>query len=199
MSPLTFAFRRHHPRLLAEQGIVLPVVLILLLVLAFVGLFAARRAATVEEISNNARVSQVATQAAQSALNYCEAVVIDSQGDGDRFDDATRKLVQNTDPLTGPEDTNAAWASLANWADSSTVRLTVPVAPGEAATVLSSAPAPHCIAEALEGGQFLITARGLSVGASYNNNGQLQGGSEVWLQSIITPRVPVVSTEGGYD
>src|SRR5690606_14684614 len=90
-------------------------------------------------------------------------------------------------------------ASLANWADSSTVRLTVPVAPGEAATVLSSAPAPHCIAEALEGGQFLITARGLSLGASYNNNGQLQGGSEVWLQAIIPPTVPGVATEGGYD
>lgn len=182
-----------------QRGLVLPMVLVLLLVLAFVGLFAAKRAATVEEVGNNARVNQVATQAAQSALNYCEAVVIDSQGDANQFDAVTRALVQSKTLLTGPEDTSGQWTQLTNWADSSTVRITVPVADGQAATAMTGAPAPHCIAEALQGGQFLITARGLSLGASFNNDGQLQGGSEVWLQSIITPRIPVVSMDGGYD
>lgn len=193
------------PRLLpraartTHKGLVLPLVLVLLLALVFVGLLAARRAATVEEVGNNVRVNQVATQAAQSGLAYCEAVVIDAQGGGTQFSAAIHGLVQSKTLLTGPEDKNANWDTLANWGDSSTVRITVPVAAGKASNAMNGAPVPYCMAEALAGGQFLITARGLSAGATFNNDGQLQGGSEVWLQSIITPKIPVRSAEGGID
>lgn len=200
MIPSLCTLRTDRCASIPERGLVLPVVLVLLLVLAFVGLFAARRAATVEEVSNNARVNQIATLAAQHALNYCEAVVIDAQDDTGQFDAAVRQLVQTKNPLTtSPEDPTAIWVQRANWSDSSTVRITAPVTEGEAATLLQGAPPPHCIAEALQSGQFLITARGLSRGASFNADGQLQGGAEVWLQSIITPRVPVRSSEGGYE
>jgi type IV pilus assembly protein PilX len=199
MSPLSFSIRMLRRPWAAQRGIALPVVLVLLLVMAFVGLVAARRAATVEEIGNNARVNHVATQAAQSALNFCEAVVIDAEGDADQFDAPTRSLVQRTKLLAGPEDPTALWAQLTNWTDASKSRITVPVAAGQAGGAMTGAPAPHCIAEALQGGQFLITARGRSVGATVNSDGQLQGGSEVWLQSIITPGVPVVSSENGLE
>jgi type IV pilus assembly protein PilX len=181
------------------RGVVLPVVLILLLILAFVGLFAARRSASVEEISNNARVNQVAWQSAQSGLRHCEAVVMDDVDGSQLFNADVRKRIQTSTLLSGPDDTNAQWDQIVNWAAGSTMLIEAPVTEQSASKALQGAPVPRCIAEALEGGRFLITARGLSAGSTFNANGQLEGGAEVWLQSIISPRVPTRSSEGGYE
>ena len=46
--------------------------------------------------------------------------------------------------------------------------------------------------------RFLITARGLSNDAQVDDDsGLLTAGSEVWLQSILTPLVPTLSDKGG--
>lgn len=180
-----------------SRGLALPVVLVLLLVMAFAGLLAARRSATVEEVSNNARVHQVAWLSAQSGLRYCEAVVIDSVEGGSRFDTVIKQRVGTT-PITDASDPHAAWARLANWSDASAMRITAPVAGSNASAALQDAPAPHCLAEPLAGGRYLVTARGLSAGASFNGNGQLLGGAEVWLQSVISP-VPVRFNGKGYE
>lgn len=189
LTPRTSALRM-------QRGIVLPVVLVLLVVLAFVGLFAARRSAVVEEVSNNHRVSQVAMLSAQSGLRYCEAVVMDWVDDGAQFTvDVTSRIRQLK--IAGPEPANAEWDALANWADSSTMLITAPVADSTASADMADAPPPRCIAESMQSGQYLITARGLSAGATIDNTGQLIGGAEVWLQSIISPVIPVRSADGG--
>lgn len=81
------------PHPFKARGIALPVVLILLVAVAFAGLLAARRSTTVEEITNNARLIHVARQAAQSALRYCEAVVIDTVESGAVYDAAVKSMV----------------------------------------------------------------------------------------------------------
>lgn len=181
-----------------QHGIVLPVVLVLLVVMSFVGLLAARRSATVEEISNNARVNQVAWLSAETALRYCEAVVIDRVEAGGRFDVAVGARVQSTQ-LTGPEDNTAAWRDLAKWDESSAELILVPVVDADASATLKHAPAPRCIAQAMQGDRYLVTARGLSVGATFNASGQLVSGAEVWLQSTIAPEIPLRSAGGGYE
>jgi type IV pilus assembly protein PilX len=182
----------------AHRGLVLPMVLVLLVVMSFAGLLAARRSATVEEITNNSRVNQVAWLSAQSGLRHCEAVVIDSVESGNRFDAATKNRVQAT-ALQSPTDASAAWNRLANWSDSSPVLITAPMADANASAALQAAPAPRCMAQALQGNRYLITARGLSTGATVNNDGLLLGGAEVWLQSVISPEVPIRSAGGGYE
>lgn len=184
-------------RLARSQGLALPVVLVLLLVMAFAGLLAARRSATVEEISNNARVHQVAWLSAQSGLRYCEAVVIDSIEGGQRFDATVTQRV-GTVTISDANDQNAAWSKLANWADTSAVLITAPVAGQNASAALQGAPASRCLAEPLPDRRYLVTARGLSAGASFNGSGQLLGGAEVWLQSVISPE-PVHFNGKGYE
>ncbi len=192
--PAPTAPARHPAR---GRGLALPVVLVLLLVMAFAGLLAARRSATVEEISNNARVHQVAWLSAESGLRYCEAVVIDSVEGGGRFEDVIKQRVGTT-TIADASDRNAAWSRIANWADTSAVLITAPVAGQNASAALQGAPAPRCLAEPLADGRYLVTARGLSAGASFNGSGQLLGGAEVWLQSVISPE-PVHFNGKGYE
>lgn len=179
------------------RGLALPVVLILLVVMAFAGLLAARRSATVEEISNNARVNQVAWLSAQSGLRYCEAVVIDAVDSGSRFDATVKQRVRTT-AIADANAPQAAWARLTNWADNSPILITAPVAEQNASAALQGAPAPRCMAELLQDGRYLVTARGLSAGTSFNGSGQLLGGAEVWLQSVISPE-PVRFNGNGYE
>jgi type IV pilus assembly protein PilX len=173
-----------------QRAIVLPVVLVLLLVVGLVGLFAARRAATVEEISNNTRVNQVATLAAENGLRHCEALVMDAAAEGNRFDNALKDRIETTTLLDGPGDARALWSQVGSWAAGSAHLVTVE--PDAAASpTLTGVPTLFCLAESMQGDQFLITARGLSAGASFNADGQLQSGAEVWLQSILRPNAPV--------
>ena len=58
---------------------------------------------------------------------------------------------------------------------------------------------PTCIIQALVNDRFLVTTRGLSNDATIASDGTLSAGSEVWLQSILTPTVPVLSATGGVD
>jgi type IV pilus assembly protein PilX len=58
--------------------------------------------------------------------------------------------------------------------------------------------APTCIIQAMVNDRFLVTARGLSRDAKVDeDSGLLTAGSEVWLQSILTPSVPTLSPDGG--
>lgn len=180
------------------SGLVLPVVLVLLVVMAFAGLLAARRSATVEEISNNARVNQVAWLSAESGLRYCEAVVIDLVEGGSRFDAALKTRVES-EQIQSPNDTSAIATKLVQWKDDGPALIQVPVTDDSASAALKAAPKPRCIAQAMTEKRYLITARGLSAGATLNSDGALVGGGEVWLQSVISPVVPVRSKEGGYE
>lgn len=180
----------------------MPVVLVMLIVLALAGMLAARRSATVQDIGNNHRMSQVAHTAAQSALRFCESVVIDMVEVGNNHAAADIARVVTSPELPDAEDASARWAVQSNWAPGAANLIEVPRQQADASAALNTAAAPFCIAEALSGGRYLITARGLSAGAEVSADGSLAGhaGSEAWLQAILSPDVPVRSTTGaGYE
>lgn len=196
------AARPPHPAA-PQRGVALAVVLILLVVIAFAGMVAARRSANVEEITNNSRVAQVAQLAAQSALSYCEAVVIDAVDGGALHDVTTKSRVVTAPELADANAPGGKWGVLANWRPGSNLVIEVPIQESGASVALSTAAHPTCMAEAMTNNRYLITARGLSAGAEIDAvTGRLVGnaGSEVWLQAVISPDVPVLTSTGdGYE
>jgi type IV pilus assembly protein PilX len=183
--------------------VALPVVLILLIVIALAGMVAARRSAGVEEITNNTRIGQVAQLSAQSALSFCEGVVIDAVEGGSIHDVATKAKLVTAPELADPNDALARWPTLANWIPGAPALIQVPIQASGASAALSTAAHPYCMAEAMTDNRYLITARGLSTGAEIDAaTGRLVGnaGSEVWLQAVISPDVPVLTSTGdGYE
>ena len=174
-----------------ESGAVLPVALILLILLTLAGLSSAKRAITHDVVAQNLRVNEVAQQSAESALRHCEAVVMDLvDNKGAKFPaDAARvgRVV-----IADAEAPAALWAQPANWAAGSASRIVAPMA--FTANVRAGAqgiPAPMCIAEAMAPDRYLITARGHSADSTFNANGHLITGAEVWMQSILSPQIPL--------
>lgn len=198
----------HRPTKVQERGIVLPVALIMLAIVSVAGLMAAKNSATSEQFSNNLRTSQVARNGAESALRYCERVAIFSKvADPDLDDPANADLARHIDsiPTTKLADLEVAtiqsgsWNNLSNWAVDGTNLIRVPLDKDGDGDIESDDVDdtedhdPYCLIEPAEGNQFLITARGLSRNAQIGDDGQLESGAEVWLQSILTPGRPVGS------
>lgn len=183
----------------SQQGVVLPVALILLVIVSFAGLFAARNSATHEQFSNNLRTMNVARQAAELGLRYCEAVVIDKVGnDGATFALDAAKVVEPDPPTPSPEDGTAAWRTAANWSSASPNLIEVPVSYTSGVKEAAELEfAPTCIAELMVDERYIVTARGLSNDAELDADGKLTRGSEIWLQSILTPGAPLASSTGG--
>jgi type IV pilus assembly protein PilX len=175
----------------AQKGIVLPMALIMLVILSFVGLYAAKNSANHEQFSNNLRTTQVSSQAAEAGLRFCERIAIDSTAEtGDPISssaDDIKKVI--TTVLTAPDDANASWRSKDNWKAGAANLITATTS--YSAGVDSSAKlanAPTCIVQKLQGDSFVVTARGLSNDAVLDaTNGTLRNGAEVWMQSIIAP------------
>ncbi|MBL0919980.1 MAG: hypothetical protein IBJ14_14855 [Hydrogenophaga sp.] len=176
----------------------LPVAMILLVVLSLGAVLASRRAAVLEEVTHSARATQVAHLAAQSGLRFCEAVVVDIvDSEGATHGALAPKLGQAV--LDQTDHGQALWPALANWHANATHRIDVPVADQNASAALPRVPAPQCMAEPMTQGRFLITARGLSANTSFDDDGRLLSGAEVWLQSVIAPNVPIPSASGGFE
>jgi type IV pilus assembly protein PilX len=186
----------HQP--LAARGVALPVALILLVVLSLGGVLASRRAAGLEEVTNNARLAQAAHLAALSGLRFCESVVIDIVDRGGATHGALAPRLGGA-VLTGGGDPAALWPALATWRAGAPNRIDVPVASQGASAALARMPGPQCLAEPMTQGRYLITARGLSANASFAANGQLLTGAEIWLQSVISPNVPAPSATGCFE
>lgn len=185
----------------SERGVVLPIALIMLVIISFAGLLAARNSATFEQFSNNMRTNQVARVAAEDALRYCERVARASVEGSAAFGTDPGRV---DDVNVIPADTEAAisagiWNTRSNWATGAANLITVtPSYTGSNAQTSSQLRnAPTCIVQAMVNDRFLITARGLSNDASVNANGLLTAGSEVWLQSILTPTVPTLCANNG--
>lgn len=190
--------RRSFRRPPVIQGVALPVALILLVVLSLGGVLASRRAAGLEEVTNNARVAQVAHLSAQSGLRFCESVVIDIVDRSGATHGALAARLGGTE-LANASDPAALWPVLANWRAGALNRIDVPVANQNASAALARVPAPQCLAEPMTQGRYLVTARGLSANATFDANGQLLTGAEIWLQSVISPNVPAPSATGGFE
>lgn len=181
-----------------QDGIVLPVALVLLVIVSFAGLFAARNSASFEQFSNNLRTTNVARQAAELGLRYCEQVVVDlTENDSATYTAGVTGQVLIPGTLQS-NITQGRWNTLANWANGSANLLVVPVAyDSNVKTEAKLAVAPTCMAELMTDDRFVITARGLSNDARVDGNGRLVNGSEVWLQSILKAGAPLTSNTGG--
>ena len=185
----------------SERGVVLPIALIMLVIISFAGLLAARNSATFEQFSNNMRTNQVARVAAEDALRQCERIAR-STVEGSAAFAADVGKIEGTNVISA--DTEAAisagiWNTRSNWASGAANLITVtPSYTGSVAqTSAQLRNAPTCIVQAMVNDRFLITSRGLSNDAVVDANGLLTAGSEVWLQSILTPIVPTLSPNGG--
>ena len=180
----------------------LPVALIMLVILSFAGLIAARNSATYEQFSNNMRTNQFARQNAEAALHYCERVAIGSAvPTAQQFPLDAGKIVATTVPSSATDDVvNAAWNTKTSWAAGSANLIEVTLGKSSAVQTASEVKnPPSCIIEPMAADRFLITARGLSNDAVVAADGTLSAGAEVWLQSTLTPGVPTVTTAGGVE
>jgi type IV pilus assembly protein PilX len=185
----------------SERGVVLPIALIMLVIISFAGLLAARNSATFEQFSNNMRTNQVARVAAEDALRQCERIAR-STVEGSAAFAADVGKIEDTNVISA--DTEAAisagiWNTRSNWASGAANLITVtPSYTGSVAqTSAQLRNAPTCIVQAMVNDRFLITSRGLSNDAVVDANGLLTAGSEVWLQSILTPLVPTLCPNNG--
>ena len=195
---------RHHSTshpATVQQGVVLPMALILLVIISFAGLLAARNSANFEQFSNNMRTNQVARISAEDALRQCERIARASVEGNAAFAAEVAKI--NTTQIAADTETaisGGIWNTRSSWASTGANLITI--APSYDTDVQSNAQLkvanrPSCVIQTMVNDRFLITSRGLSNDAVVNGNGELTAGSEVWLQSILTPLVPTLCNSSG--
>ncbi|PKO31728.1 MAG: hypothetical protein CVU36_04675 [Betaproteobacteria bacterium HGW-Betaproteobacteria-9] len=186
-----------------QEGVVLPIALIMLVIISFAGLMAARNSASYEQFSNNMRTNQLARQSAEAALRHCERVAIDfAEENADPFYTTDVGKINKTVITSDDQISNGAWNTKSNWIASAANLIEVSLEGGsnvtEGANDRYAKNKPTCIIQALVNDRFLITTRGLSNDAEVDSSsGQLTSGAEVWLQSILTSGVPIKSAAGG--
>jgi|GEM_PF-480997 len=192
------AFDRHiaarqGSRCRRERGVVLVITLILIVILSLLGTFAIRNATQSERSINGIRSTEVAREAAETALRFCEQIAI-FDADGKPYTeyasptDLRAKIIATT--ITSEADVGAAWRTESNWTSSG---ITVPAAyyksnAGGNASLQSS---PLCLIQKIDSGStpkltgYLITARGFANNVKFISGKPAQG-AESWMQSVLT-------------
>ena len=176
----------------AQRGTVLAITLILLVILSLLGTFAIRNANQSERIMNGVRTSNVAQQAAETGLRFCEQLATASPAGSGTFQSRDAATYINATAVSSANEGD--WKNKDNWKKSSNANLlSVPSSyynsGSTGATELLHA--PQCLIQALEtpGGLkgYVITARGYANDAVIDaSTGRVISGAEVWLQSTLT-------------
>lgn len=185
-----------------QRGVVLVISLILIVILSLLGTFAIRNAAQSERSVNGIRTAQVAREAAETALRFCEQISIFDDSNRDYTEWGTSglraKIVATT--ITSEQDTTAAWRSADNWKSTSTNLIEVPAAyfkkysnSSVATDAAQLQTAPRCLIQRIQSTStpvlngYLITARGFANNAKFDpSTGVTSQGAESWMQSILT-------------
>lgn len=162
-----------------QQGVTLLVVLVMLVVIGLVSASAMRQAANADLISNNTRLEQLAKQAAETALRYCENQITSTTGTPAI---QIQPVNQNT----------PAWKTFTNWSGSGKKAIEVPETEFKS-TVDTNAPVPkkppQCMVEysPLGNNVYIVTARGFSPDFQEDSGtGRTIRGAVVWLQSTLS-------------
>ena len=179
-----------------ERGVVLVITLILIVILSLLGTFAIRNATQSERSINGIRSAEVAREAAETALRFCEQIAI-FDGDGKDYTEygttGLRGRIIAT-AIGSESDSAAAWRAEANWKNGSNV-IEVPAAyykkdTGGTAPLTNP---PLCLIQKIETTStpklsgYLITARGFANNAKYTSTtGKSAQGAESWMQSVLT-------------
>ena len=186
-----------------QRGVALVIALILLVVVSLLAATTLRNAASTEQINSNVRQSQLAQQAAETALRYCEDAVINWAG---------AATGATTFRFTTPASANPAELQVSmilelvaapisqvatNWDANSTnaypLILPLGVVNPPGASYDTYQRPPECIIERLSPAtastyysNFTITARGFGPEVSAADSSRSRPtGSEVWMQSTI--------------
>lgn len=181
-----------------QSGVVLIIALILLVVISLLAVTSLRNAGSSESISSNVRTTELASQAAEIALRYCEAAAAEIASSAGPY--TTTFPAANILPATTP----ANWKNVAAWdaATSSSTRtfalaLTLVNQTGMAMSTYKRA--PECMIEQMPTVQtgsttvttnssYVVTARGFGpeVPAVASGSARIRPvGSEVWMQSSL--------------
>ena len=185
-----------------QRGVVLVISLILIVILSLLGTFAIRNATQSERSVNGIRSAQVAREAAETALRFCEQISIFDSNDQDYSEWGTSGLRAKivAAPITSEQDATAAWRSANYWKSSSTNMIEVPAAyfkkhsnSSVATDAAQLQTAPRCLIQRIESTStpdlrgYLITARGFANSAKFDpSTGVTSQGAESWMQSILT-------------
>jgi type IV pilus assembly protein PilX len=172
MNPLQYPASQNRD----QRGVVLIIALIMLVVISLLATLSIRNATSSEAVSGNVRTTQLATQAAEIALRYCEDSVEQSVIAG-----GTPTIAIST--YQAP----ARWTDMNEWDGAGTAKVLVPAASvnTNTATVTFNR-VPECLVERLSiigTKSFVITARGF--GPEVANVAGRPKGSEIWLQSTL--------------
>ncbi|CAN5434953.1 hypothetical protein BH11PSE7_BH11PSE7_21680 [soil metagenome] len=167
-----------------QEGVVLALSLILLVIISLVAVMAVRGSLSSEQVSKNLRTNAVAMQAAETALRYCENQIMSGAS----------VYPINELPLTSTATFPTLWQTRTNWADAAIAgTLSSDVANSPNAAGVNLQVLPKCIIEryplvTATGGvpreSYLVTAVGYSPDYRTATAGVTAGG-EVWLQSIL--------------
>jgi Tfp pilus assembly protein PilX len=169
-----------------SRGVVLPVALILMAVMAVSALAVFRTSLVAGTFGNNQRLQHLAFQAAETALAHCESKI-------GRVDERGEAMVPVL-PASGAGDVEPRrWASLVNWQAPTSMALDV-------ALDLSNPPDANAGASAQAGAQCLVEEIALpgsdsSTGNSASPFHQVTArgwvaGAQVWLQSVVQHQKP---------
>jgi type IV pilus assembly protein PilX len=177
--------RRH--KSVAQRGVVLIIALIMLVVISLLATLSMRNATSTESVSGNVRTTQLATQAAEIALRYCEASVVQINGGPGAL--APLPAIQ---PYANPP----LWKdTAANWDTAASVALVIPTdSVNQAGAGATFKRAPECMVESMPmvstagplTTTYVITARGFGPEVAAADGARSRPtGSEVWMQSTI--------------
>ncbi|WPG34835.1 PilX N-terminal domain-containing pilus assembly protein [Variovorax sp. EBFNA2] len=182
-----------------ERGVVLVVTLILVVILSLVGTFAIRNATQSERSINGIRSAEVAREAAETALRFCEQVAM-FDGDGKDYTEygTTGMRARIIATTIGSEfDVGAAWRDSSSWVGNSAILVPKDYinkkSTGTQVDAVQLEIQPRCLVQKIATTStpqltgYLITARGFANNASFDGTtGKATQGAEAWLQSVLT-------------
>jgi len=196
----------------SQRGVALFIALIVLIVISLLAATSIRNASTTVSVSGNVRTTELATQAAEIALQHCELSVLSlvrEASDSDTSDSYDREGVELPPPTSV---TASRWQDTDNWDVSSSTVFPLPLAMVNQAGIGTpyNRP-PECMVERMTvttvelvttpetdpptyiavrdvDSMFLISARGF--GPEVGSGTDRPVGSEVWLQSHIEIGAP---------
>lgn len=171
-----------------QAGVVLIISLIMLVVISILATLSIRNATSSEKVSGNVRTTELASQAAEIALRYCEEAVVQIT-----FGTGSLTSLPTVLSYASPP----AWQAITNWDGSTSAPFVIPDTSVNQvdASVTFNRP-PECLVERVQvvdgtgvvstTSTYTITARGFGPEVPAATSARLRPtGSEVWMQSTI--------------
>ncbi|RUS65931.1 hypothetical protein CUZ56_02531 [Saezia sanguinis] len=176
-----------------QKGVILVIALVLMVVMAVTAVAAIRLSGVDELVNNNTRARAMATQAAESAMNFCKAGVFA----GTLSAASAPAGVTNLNTYTGTR-----WQTMSYWGggNSGYHQLDLADLGGSMTGYTNADTRPDCLIEDItayvefnstsevsgrRSVAYRITTRGYSPNFTQDNNGLSKTGAQVWMQIVV--------------